>query len=377
MREAPSIIGPKTSSVVICLGCHKTMAPPASGDFYKCSKCSWPVCGEGCESSLWHVDECRLMKEKNFKCSIRNVGKPKIEACYCVIAPLRVLLLKRSNPKTHQEITKLVSHLKERIETKLYAALKVNLVPFIRNFLKFTEITEAEILQIAGILDTNSFDIVLPQIKARGIYLTAAMISHDCVSNTKHFVDSNMELRLISSVNIKKGETITISYSHPLKTTIERRHQIKEAKCFDCDCCRCTDATEMGTFASGLKCRNCSNGILIPSDFTDESAKWQCVDCKFILLGSHALQILEQTRSALERLNKKSIADCENFLTEFDSIIPPRSVFNVEVKLALCLLYGNVPGFMIEGKYLFGTQKSHNSLKIFFRVVEDSNRKKA
>lgn len=88
LSEKPCVIGPKTTSQVLCLGCHKQL-PSIS---YNCSKCTWPLCGKVCESSPYHVDECRLMTAKNFKTSIRSVGKN--ESSYCVITPLRALFLK-------------------------------------------------------------------------------------------------------------------------------------------------------------------------------------------------------------------------------------------------------------------------------------------
>lgn len=99
LREAPCVLGPKISSYVMCLGCLKTINPPPSGDYYKCSKCTWPMCGKSCENLAAHVDECRVMSEKKFKCTIRNAGVSKIEASYCVIVPLRVIQLKIKNPK--------------------------------------------------------------------------------------------------------------------------------------------------------------------------------------------------------------------------------------------------------------------------------------
>jgi hypothetical protein len=97
-RELPCVLGPKITSQAMCLGCHKLL-DPLSGSFYQCSKCDWPMCGKSCENLSSHVDECRLMHEKKFTCSIRNTGKAKVETSYCVIVPLRVMLLKRTNPK--------------------------------------------------------------------------------------------------------------------------------------------------------------------------------------------------------------------------------------------------------------------------------------
>lgn len=352
LRETPCVLGPKITSYVLCLGCHKTIDPPDYGDYYKCSKCSWPVCGEACEVLSSHVDECRVMSVKSFKCPIRNSGQPKIEASYCVIVPLRVILLKKYDPKSHKAVMELVSHLDQRINTKLYETLRVNLVPFIRDILKFSNFTETDILNIAGILDTNCFDIVLPskQIRARGIYPLTAMMAHDCVPNTKHFVDADFAMKLMACLPIKKGEMILTSYTHPLKTTIERRHQLKLAKCFDCLCSRCKDPTEMQSFASSIRCRRCTDGILISLNPLVYSSDWQCNSCFLKISSDQVICVVDRARKSLDSLNKKSVEACEKFLVDFEGILPSKSVFMIDVKYALSLLYGNVSRYSIEGK---------------------------
>lgn len=98
LREKPAILGPKTVSTAACLGCNKSLVP-SSADFYKCSKCSWPLCGKNCENSQFHVDECKIMQAKGFKSKIVNTGQAKSEADYCVIVPLRVIILRETKPK--------------------------------------------------------------------------------------------------------------------------------------------------------------------------------------------------------------------------------------------------------------------------------------
>lgn len=92
LREKPCAVGPKTVSLLTCLGCHKQLMT----NFHRCSKCSWPLCSKDCESSSYHVEECEIFSSKNFKSSIRCVGQ--LESCYCVILPLRVILLKKLKP---------------------------------------------------------------------------------------------------------------------------------------------------------------------------------------------------------------------------------------------------------------------------------------
>jgi hypothetical protein len=244
-----------------------------------------------------------------------------------------------------------VSHLEQRINSKLYQILRLNLVPFIKDFLNFAEYSESDILNIAGILDTNCFDIVVPSnaIKARGIYFQTAMMAHDCVPNTKHFVNENLEMNVIATIPIKKGEMILTTYTHPLKTTVERQRQLKEAKCFDCLCLRCKDPTEMKTFSSGLKCGSCKNGIVVSLNALDRISDWSCAQCGLKIAASVALNQISETRVKLEAMNKRSVKECEEFLNDFESILPSSSVFMIDVKYALSLLYGNVEGFSYEG----------------------------
>lgn len=233
----------------------------------------------------------------------------------------------------------------------MFELLRVNLVPFIRSFLQFTEFSENEILQLAGILDTNCFEVFLSSklVKVRGIYLKAAMMAHDCRPNTKHFFDENLEMKIIATTNIKKGEMILTSYAHPLRTTIERRLAIKQAKCFDCFCTRCKDPTEMKTFSSSIKCRVCSS-VLTSRDPLDNLADWRCSKCDQMLAGKIVLTVINGVRKKLQNLDKKSIENCEQFLKEHENILPESSVFMVDVKYALCMLYGNVSGYDYEGK---------------------------
>lgn len=100
-REFPVAAGPKMSSSAKCLGCHKHLEIKSSkSDYYRCSKCQWPMCGKNCENLPPHQEECRLMTAKKYKCPIRKLESGAKDLAYCMILPLRVLLLKKNEPKT-------------------------------------------------------------------------------------------------------------------------------------------------------------------------------------------------------------------------------------------------------------------------------------
>jgi hypothetical protein len=58
--------------------------------------------------------------------------------------------------------------------------------------------------------------------------------------------------------------------------TLKRRDHLKESKFFDCTCARCSDPTELGTYAGALKCPQCSTGVVLSTAPLDRDADWHC-----------------------------------------------------------------------------------------------------
>jgi len=61
----------------------------------------------------------------------------------------------------------------------------------------------------------------------------------------------------IITVDIRKGDSITTSYTQPLKGTLERRRHLLNVKCFNCLCERCMDVTEFGMYIGAITCTKC------------------------------------------------------------------------------------------------------------------------
>lgn len=227
-REFAVVHGPKMVSNPICLGCHKSLTSNSSnGSCYRCSRCSWPLCSKSCENLDPHVQECKLMASKNYKCPIKtNCGTMQSDAIYCLIFPLRFLLLKLSQPKMwgiyksrsvgaqkhfrdfcfrsslywdlwkfnfrfEKILSELESHVDERIASGSYDALKLHLVPFVQNLLGSRDFPESLILTASAILDNNCFEISMPLrgVEMGGLFLLSLILCHDCVPNTKHYVN--------------------------------------------------------------------------------------------------------------------------------------------------------------------------------------------
>jgi hypothetical protein len=79
----------------------------------------------------------------------------------------------------------------ERIASGSYEHLKLHLVPFVQHLLGSKEFPERLILTAAAILDNNCFEInlALRGIEMGGLFLLSLILCHDCVPNTKHFVN--------------------------------------------------------------------------------------------------------------------------------------------------------------------------------------------
>ncbi|XP_034481961.1 SET domain-containing protein SmydA-8 [Drosophila innubila] len=354
LREAPVVIGPKVASPPICLGCHRNLLAPEKrwGNFHKCSSCSWPMCSIECEQSPYHQEECRLMAASNFQSKINyNPVEPeRKESAYCVIMLLRCLQLKKSNPAAFARLSELEDHLKERLDTPLYQVLRANLITFIKTVLGLRDWPEMEILRIAAILDTNAFEVRQnsERRKVRALFPSGAMIAHDCVPNLRHRFDDDMNIVFLAKRNIAKGEILSISYTQALRSTVQRRLHLKQVKCFDCTCARCSDPTELDTFAGSRMCEKCKVGKFISLNPLQNTANWKCQLCNIVKSAKEVLTQDANLQQEIEELDKTTPEALEDFLYRHRVELHETNTHILQVKYALTQLYGNAPGFAME-----------------------------
>ena len=88
-------------------------------------------------------------------------------------------------------LSELESHVDERIALGSYESHKQHLVPFIQKLLDPNIFTENLILTATAVLDNNCFEISMPLrgIEMGGLFLISLILCHDCVPNTKHYVN--------------------------------------------------------------------------------------------------------------------------------------------------------------------------------------------
>lgn len=361
LKEKPAVMGPRISCTPQCLSCAIKLEPNKVGDkyeFYYCSSCNWPMCGPKCEKADVHKAECKIMTDRKYKCTIEYQGPDKSEAAYCVIVPVRVLLMKESNPLQFENLINLQSHLEDRINSPLYTILKANLITFVTQVLGLP-FDEESIMKVAAILDTNAFDVRSPDHskRFRAIYVTASMMDHSCKPNTRHiFLGDDFTVAFIATVPIAKGELITTTYTQTLWGTLDRRRQLKQNKWFDCECERCKDPTEFGTYIGSIYCSLCNGpgsittgSMLVSSNPLDENALWKCEKCEHFIQSRQMVWGNNALKQDLLNLNKTDPEEFENFIQKYSLTLHPNNHLVIQAKLALTQIYGNYKGYILAG----------------------------
>ncbi|KAK4326381.1 hypothetical protein Pmani_003097 [Petrolisthes manimaculis] len=274
MRESPVALGPTAESFPMCLGCHAMLPAPAPDqDMPRCPICSWPVCGPECAATDRHLAECSVLASDT-----KGIAQPtsyQQTPRYDIIMSLRCLLLQQTNPAAWEKVKGMESHIERRREdaephheaAATYFTKKVS-----------ANCDEETIRHVHGTIITNAINTYGVQGQTmRGIYPTLYLMNHSCRPNVtlRSTVDSILFVR--TSIPIKKGEPILFSYLPPSDPLWRRQQDLQNIYYFKCECDRCRDHTELGTYFSSPRCQKCYDGFLEPHD--GPSVPWSCPEC--------------------------------------------------------------------------------------------------
>ncbi|KAI4456979.1 set and mynd domain containing arthropod-specific member 4 isoform a [Holotrichia oblita] len=343
IKEDPLIWGPSQITVPVCLGCgvalsNKTARP--------CQKCGWPMCSEICQNSPSHIPECSYTTNRGDKVSIKNFNIP--HPSYQCITVLRCLYQKQFLSNVWNKIQLLESHCKERKLTSSYQQDKRQIVEFIKRFFKIDTFSEEEILKVCGIVMINAHEVPLNEPPHIAIYETTSMLEHSCRANCAKSFTSKGGVLVSAGTHIEKGEHLSICYTDPLWGTPNRRHHLWETKFFWCNCSRCSDSTEFGTYFSAVRCqeKDCK-GYLLPKSFQEDSdlnARWYCDVCPSSTSSVIVHETLDNIGRQLNSMPKGILNVCRVFLRENEKYLSPNHYYFTDVKFALCQLIGQDSG---------------------------------
>ncbi|XP_073991921.1 SET domain-containing protein SmydA-8-like isoform X3 [Rhodnius prolixus] len=349
LRVPPLVLGPTCiNNTPICLSCYAPINDLVSCE--RCNQCGWPICGSGCKAQYLedgHSDaECNALRK-----STRKPETSKDYHLYNIILPLRVALLKLSNPCKWAEIQKMQSHTKFRKKNKELWNNNQKMIDCMKMDCGITEFSDQEMHSICGYLQTtisisvNSFSI--ENLALSGLYGKAFLLAHDCVPNTAHVFDSKFWMIIHATTLISKGDAVTLSYANTLQGTMARRAYLKETKYFNCSCKRCSDITELGTFLSGVKCYSCNAGYLLPVDPLDMKSVWRC-SCESEKKAEYIFSLVERIFTEAESIKNKGIDEMEAFILKYSSTLHPNHYILFSIKCLLSQLYGKFNNYLIQ-----------------------------
>lgn len=197
-------------------------------------------------------------------------------------------------------------------------------------------------MTVAGILDTNCFDVRVPDnsVNARGLYYEAAMFSHDCLPNARHLFRDDKKLIMFATRDIKKGEIISISYAQPLKNTVQRRKMLWDHKCFHCLCARCCDPTEFGLYMNSLLCPKCVTGKLVQVDATQTQSDYQCDKCDEVLCDRELVEMREAFADKIKETQRTPV-EFQYLLSTSNRIGHSTCAEFLDIKYAMIQMYGD------------------------------------
>ena len=206
----------------------------------------FPVCSLQCEKGLFHRHECSVLSQA--QCEPNISFDQESFHLYPCITPLRLLLLRETDPDSWRVLDTFMDHNDDRENKdnhawKLHELLVRN---FIQKYLKL-DFSDNEIKRSIGIVRTNSVKLESKEGKGDGvaIFPTYSYANHSCVCNTVTKKREN-RLELVAMDDIKEGDQIWTRYTTPQIGSYQRVMDIQKTWHFVCKCPRCLDPTELG-----------------------------------------------------------------------------------------------------------------------------------
>ncbi|CAG7727969.1 unnamed protein product [Allacma fusca] len=286
--------GPANSS--LCFGCSKWY-PTGS---YQCSMCGWPVCSMHCEANSLHSTyECEIFH-------LVNVPGSMFPGIYDIVLTLRCIIMLRnsndespirqsfrdwnsfkSNVKNLPHLPPVPGQLQSVAENFLSKICHLNFnldkscsPEFIQQVLTFVHANSLCQENKASPYDSNhirnyhSVKYVIPYKFAYG--QSCNPNTHWTINYAPSLRESNLHIWATNILKIGDALTACFNQIFPELGTHERRnlHMLHFQR--KCECPRCKDPKELNSYASAVKCKNCSDGLLLPLNPLEDGSIWKC-----------------------------------------------------------------------------------------------------
>lgn len=365
LREVPLVMGPKQDTDPLCLGCYRRLTGS-----YRCSRCTWPLCGPQCEASAAHQPECEVTKAAGITISLNDTGGSQSQL-YELVTPLRCVVaagrggtagqrwrascerLNSPRPPHTPNASPLQQHHQLQIQQEQTQQLQ-QVATALRDTFRLqnypgVDVSEAAMLHVLELLQVNQVPTKVPYAEVTALYPMASLVSHSCTPNTRPQWKEGA-LTLLAADPIPRGEPITALYTDILWGTRARRDHLRHTRQVTCTCRRCADPTELDTYFSALVCRRCGKDVL-PSAPMEDTAPWLCRGCGQQVSVEEALRTSLALGAAVEAaLASPTIEGLEALQHEWLGKVHRNHYHLHAVKHSLLQLYGRSQEKAEEGE---------------------------
>ena len=134
-----------------------------------------------------------------------------------------------------------------------------------------------------------------------------------------HNIGLTLELTLRAAKDIPEGTHLTTSYCDILWPTAQRQQYLQWSKFFICNCRRCQDPTELGSFLSALICPRCphTSALLSPNLNTIDKLQqgltrdfdYICTECNHNFPSEFIEHFISTAEEQLQLLDKEEAAE--------------------------------------------------------------------
>lgn len=200
-------------------------------------------------------------------------------------------------------------------------------------------------------------------------------MAHDCVPNTHHTFTDDNRMVVRSSLPIKKGEVITLTYTYTLDGTCDRRKHIKESKFFDCCCERCSSPSELGTHFSSVKCSCCPQGYFLTKNSLNPESSWNCNSCDSMKsrdeIQAMIDPMIQKEIESFETSPEKTVTKLESVLERCSgTVVHPQHYLMVSIMHSLSQFYGRAKGWEMHQLTLNQLQRKEELCQSLLKVLD-------
>ncbi|KAK7072639.1 hypothetical protein SK128_012616 [Halocaridina rubra] len=289
LKDTPLVVGPLSSSSLLCLGCFSNITKE---NFVKCPQCQWPLCSDDCATSNLHKDECLILARDK-----KGIGIPKVNEDtprYDCILLIRCLLLKSTNLQAWEVLLKMASHVEQRMINK--EPHHMTTVFYVSQILK-VDFEADTVHQIRGAIATNAVEIPSEKgSRVRSLYPRIRLLNHSCAPNVNLTCARNQVMEARTATSVDYGAPLHICYTATTAPIWERQSNLHDSYYFTCTCQRCSDPTELGTYFSYPRCPQCKKLYM-----QKEETVWICKECKYEQCSS---AVQENVMEAIDKFNE-------------------------------------------------------------------------